>query len=70
MLSSMGAWKTLTQDDDEELFINKPLENLFEENRPGDMSTEEVSLITTLNRRIFRYEPAERPSAAELLEDS
>lgn len=54
---------------DEELFINKPLEVLFEENKPDDVDGEEAAAITKLIRRILKYDPSERPSAKELLED-
>lgn len=53
----------------EEPYINVPLETLFEKNKPVDMPASEARVVTSLIRRILRYEASERPSARELLED-
>lgn len=60
----------LNMEEDGELFVSKPLEDLFDENKPCDIGPGEARAITSLIRRILRYEPAERPSAAELLEEA
>ena len=49
-------------------FINEPLEALFEKNKPGDMSTAEAQLVTSLIRQILQYDPSDRPTATQLLE--
>lgn len=43
------------------------LEQLFDENKPDTIDENEARVITDLIRRILRYDPAERPSAADLL---
>ena len=48
--------------------INSPLEVLFERNKADDIDEKEAKVITSLLRRILKYEPSQRPSAAELLE--
>jgi serine/threonine protein kinase len=50
-------------------FTNDPLEKLFDKNRPDDIDAHEAKVIITLIRRILQYEPSQRPSAAQLLED-
>ena len=49
-------------------WINSPLEVLFKQNKPEDIDEEEADVVTSLIRTILKYEPSERPSAAELLE--
>lgn len=44
-----------------------PLEQLFDENKPDTIDEDEARVITTLLRRVLRYNPADRPSAADLL---
>lgn len=46
-----------------------PLEVQFNEEKPDDIDEDEAAVITSLIRRILKYDPAERPSAAELLQD-
>jgi serine/threonine protein kinase len=48
----------------------KPLEVFFEEYKPSDLSHEEAKSITTLIRQILHYDPSERPTPSELLQDS
>ena len=48
-------------------WIDPPLEKRFEEEKPGDIDTVEAGVITSLIRGILRYEPSQRPSAAEIL---
>ncbi|KAL2135241.1 hypothetical protein VTI74DRAFT_9333 [Chaetomium olivicolor] len=55
--------------EDYELFINDPLEVLFERNKPDDIDAEEARVIATLIRRILKYDASERPSAEELLRE-
>jgi serine/threonine protein kinase len=45
------------------------LEEAFEESRPDGMGVEECIHVLGLLRRLLQYEPALRPSTAELLED-
>jgi hypothetical protein len=55
---------------DEEEYINTPtpsLEAVFDEHKTDTIDDEVARLVTTLVRRILRYDPAERPSAEELL---
>jgi hypothetical protein len=52
--------------DEDEVFINDPLEVLFERNKPADIDAEEAGVITALIRRILRYNASDRPSAAEI----
>ena len=55
--------------EDDEVFINDPLEVLFEQNKPADIDAEEAGAITALIRRILKYNASERPSAAEILQE-
>ncbi|KAI1303969.1 serine protein kinase [Xylaria venustula] len=45
------------------------LEDFFEHKKPNDIDRNEAGQIKRLLRRIFRYDPKERPSAAELLQE-
>jgi len=47
---------------------SKPLDELFVEQRP-DMLDNEAKQINALLRRILQYDPAKRPTPAELLKD-
>ncbi|KAF2230641.1 serine/threonine-protein kinase SRPK3 [Viridothelium virens] len=49
-------------------FINDPLETLFDQNKPKDIDATEAEVITRLIRQTLQYEPAKRPTAAQLLE--
>ncbi|KAK1999779.1 serine/threonine-protein kinase SRPK3 [Colletotrichum falcatum] len=44
------------------------LEKLMSDNKPPDMDEAEEAMVVSLLRSIFQYDPAKRPSAAELLE--
>jgi hypothetical protein len=55
--------------EDEELFVNDSLEILFERNKPDDIDVEEAGVVTTLIRRILKYDVSERPSTEELLKE-
>ena len=46
----------------------KSMEKLFDEAAP-EISTGEARMVKALIRRILRYDPAKRPSAAEILRD-
>ena len=59
----------ISEGEDDELFINVPLETLFAQNKPDDIDAEESEVIISLIRRMLRYDPAGRPSAAELLKE-
>lgn len=50
-------------------WISEPLEAQFRKNKPDDIGSEESVIITTLIRRILRYNPSERPTADELLQE-
>ncbi|KAK0651099.1 serine protein kinase [Cercophora newfieldiana] len=53
----------------EPLMIEDPtMEELFDEAEP-DLSEEEASMVKGLIRRILQYDPAKRPSPAEILRD-
>lgn len=56
-------------DGEVEFFINQPLEALFDEHKPDDIDKDEAAIITSLVRRLLKYNPSERPSTAELLQD-
>ncbi|KAI9654486.1 MAG: hypothetical protein M1821_006576 [Bathelium mastoideum] len=51
-----------------EPFINKPLEAQFDKNKPDDIGPEEAKVVTDLIRQVLQYDPAKRPTAAQLLE--
>ncbi|KAK1963166.1 serine/threonine-protein kinase SRPK3 [Colletotrichum sublineola] len=44
------------------------LEKLIRDNKPSDVDEAEEEIIVSLLRSIFQYDPAKRPSAADLLE--
>jgi len=50
------------------IWINDPLEKLFEKNKPEDIDEAEAEVVTALIRQILKYEPSQRPSALELLQ--
>lgn len=50
------------------MITNDSLENQFDKNKPDDIDSEEAKIITELIRKILRYEPSERPTAADLLQ--
>jgi hypothetical protein len=50
------------------IWINDPLEKLFEKNKPADIDEAEAEVVTALIRQILKYEPSQRPSALELLQ--
>jgi serine/threonine protein kinase len=52
----------------EPMIINNPLETLFDKHKLDDIDSEEARVIPGLIRKILRYEPSERPTAAELLQ--
>ena len=52
----------------QEPFVIGPLETLFEKYKPKDMDSDEAKVVTDLIRQILQYEPAKRPTAAQLLE--
>lgn len=54
-------------DDQDEPYIDDPLEVRFEEHKPDDIGDVEAGVITSLIRSILKYEPMQRPTAAELL---
>jgi serine/threonine protein kinase len=45
------------------------LEEYFDSNKPADMSEAETRAVTSLLRRILRYNIAERPTADDILQD-
>ncbi|PGG97446.1 CMGC protein kinase [Helicocarpus griseus UAMH5409] len=49
-------------------FVSESLEVLFDKNKPEDMFADEAGVVTSLMRQILRYDPSERPTAAQLLE--
>jgi serine/threonine protein kinase len=55
-------------DDDGGPYISEPLESQFDKNKPADISAAEAQTIISLIRQILRYDPAERPTAHQLLE--
>ena len=48
-------------------FDHQPLEVMLHEDKNGDVGDEEEREILGLLRDVLRFEPSERPSAAELL---
>ena len=46
-----------------------PLETIFDRSKPTDLSEPEGATITALIRRILQYDPAERPTASQILQD-
>ncbi|CRG86382.1 hypothetical protein PISL3812_03388 [Talaromyces islandicus] len=50
------------------MITNESLEVQFDKKKPDDIDSEEAKVITELIRKILRYEPSERPTAAELLQ--
>ena len=71
--SERVQFNTLLYEDPEEtdLLSNKmkSLEDFFDENKPADLSDEESTMVKTLLRRILQYEPANRPTPAQILQD-
>lgn len=51
------------------IYVGPTMEDKFEENRPKCIDSEEASKVLSLLRRILQYEPDQRPSTAEILED-
>ncbi|KAL2810281.1 kinase-like domain-containing protein [Aspergillus granulosus] len=47
-----------------------PIEKAFDKGKPEDISTEDADAVKRLLRWILDYDPAKRPSASELLENS
>jgi non-specific serine/threonine protein kinase len=50
-----------------EVYIHKPLEDLFAENKPDSIDDGEAAVVCELIRQILKYDPAERPAAVDLL---
>jgi non-specific serine/threonine protein kinase len=50
-----------------EVYIHKPLEELFAENKPDSIDNGEAAVVCSLIRQILQYDPAKRPSAVDLL---
>lgn len=48
---------------------SRDLETRFQESMPPEIDAEEAQQITRLIRKILKYNPAERPSADDLLKD-
>jgi non-specific serine/threonine protein kinase len=46
-----------------------PLETIFDILKPTDLSEPEAVTITALIRRILQYDPAKRPTAAQILQE-
>lgn len=46
-----------------------PLEKLIDKELPEDVSSEESLALKALLRRILKYDPEKRPTAAEILQD-
>jgi non-specific serine/threonine protein kinase len=57
-------------DEPPQMITNDSLEVQFNKTKPDDIDSEEAKVITELIRKILRYEPSERPTAAELLQHS
>jgi serine/threonine protein kinase len=66
-------FNTLLYDDPEEtdLLSNKMqlLEELFNDNKPDDLSHKESKLVKALLRRMLQYDPARRPMPSQILQD-
>lgn len=54
---------------DGEVFQGPSLEEAFEESKPDGMEAEESARVLGLLRRLLQYDPSQRPSTTELLED-
>ncbi|QKX57219.1 uncharacterized protein TRUGW13939_04327 [Talaromyces rugulosus] len=52
------------------MITNDSLEVQFNKKKPDDIDSEEAKVVTELIRKILRYEPSERPTAADLLQHS
>lgn len=50
-----------------EVYIYQRLEDLFADNKPDSIDDEEAAVLCSLIRQILKYDPAERPSAVDLL---
>jgi serine/threonine protein kinase len=66
-------FNTLLHDHSEEtdllLHKMKPLEELFDDNKPADLSDEQSKMVKALLRRILQYDPAKRPTPSQILLD-
>jgi hypothetical protein len=47
----------------------QPLETIFDKSKPTNLSDPEATTITALIRRILQYDPEERPTASQILQD-
>lgn len=54
-------------DNQDEPYIDEPLEVRFAEHKPCDIDDEEAGVVTSLIRLILKYDPMQRPTAEELL---
>lgn len=53
---------------DDEPYIHESIDTLFAENKSPEITDEEEQVLVPLMRRILDFEPAQRPSAEELLQ--
>jgi non-specific serine/threonine protein kinase len=76
--SVMAAWprstkwygpnrQPLNPHDEDEPYIYESLENMFAANKPADIDDTESGIVCKLIRQILDFDPAKRPSAADLL---
>lgn len=54
-------------DNQDQPYIDDPLEVRFQEHKPSDIDDVEAGVVTSLIRGILKYEPMQRPTAEELL---
>lgn len=52
---------------DEEPYIHDSIEIMFANNKSPEIGDEEAAILVPLMRRILEYDPAQRPTAEELL---